>query len=103
MVLLKQSSPHSHRPLSRPSQHPPAAVAVAVAAARVGIAGVFIADGTLRIGKMLKATTPLHLTALDVAEGLIGQAIGGSWANVTEPLQFQRVEVVVVNSALNKA
>ena len=101
MVLLKQSSPHSHRPLSRPSQHPPAAVEVVAALA--GIAGVLIADGTLRIGKMLKATTPLHLTALDVAEGIIGQAIGGSWANVTEPLQFQRVEVAVVNSALNKA
>ena len=76
MVLLKQSSPHSHRPLSRPSQHPPAVVEVA--AAEAGIAGVFLGDGTSRIIKTLMATTPQHLTVQVVAETIIGQGIGGS-------------------------
>lgn len=80
MVLLKQSSPHTHRLLSHPSQHPPAVVeaAVALAAAEAGIAGVFLGDGTSRIIKTLMATTPQHLTVQVVAETIIGQGIGGS-------------------------
>ena len=74
----------------------------AVEAVPPGMAGLFLRDGTLRIIKMNTATTPRPLTAQDVAEQIYGQEIGGSWAYVTESSQFQRVEVVVVDSALSK-